>query len=235
MILERSDLVTGLFASVLLHGFVVALVGMSWTSEPVLTSVPELPNFVSAVVVEKPVAKPRPPKPRPKPAAKPKPKPAPKQPAAVSKPVEKAPPPDTTPSFEEPALSELLAREELAFTKEDQTPVTAPSDTASELSDEEQAEMASYQQAIQQSITSRWIMPATARGRDDLRASVRVTLLPGGEVLDIKLIGSSGDRAFDDSLQGAVRAASPLPVPSGELFHENFRVMTLEFDPGMKK
>ena len=88
---------------------------------------------------------------------------------------------------------------------------------------------------IQQSVTSRWIIPATARGRDDLRASVRVTLLPGGEVLDIKLIKGSGDRAFDDSLQGAVRAASPLPVPSGQLFHESFRVMTMEFDPGMKK
>lgn len=236
MTLERGDLLTGLFASVILHAFVVAMVGLTWTSRPVLETVPELPSFVSAVVLEKPAAVKPVARPQPKPAKKPVAKPAPKPVSkpAPSKPAD-APPARPEPAFDQPALSELLAREELAFTKADQTPVTAPADTASSVSDAEQAEVASYQQAIQQSVTSRWIIPATARGRDDLRASVRVTLLPGGEVLDIKLIKGSGDRAFDDSLQSAVRAASPLPVPSGPLFHERFRVMTLEFDPGMKK
>jgi len=66
-----------------------------------------------------------------------------------------------------------------------------------------------------------------------LSAHVRIRLLPGGEVLDVKLVKSSGDRAFDDSAVNAVKSAGRLPVPSGDLFNRHFRDITINFHPQM--
>jgi len=61
---------------------------------------------------------------------------------------------------------------------------------------------------------------------------VRVRLLPGGEVMpgSVRVLRSSGNGAFDRSVESAVYKASPLPVPSGGLF-ESFRDLRLEFEP----
>jgi colicin import membrane protein len=40
-----------------------------------------------------------------------------------------------------------------------------------------------------------------------------VTLLPNAEVLDAKLVISSGHTAYDDAVLRAIRKASPLPMP----------------------
>lgn len=98
----------------------------------------------------------------------------------------------------------------------------------------EASEMQSYASAIRSLLSQRWIIPATARNKESLSADVRIRLLPGGEVLDVNLVRSSGDRAFDDSAVTAVRSAGRLPVPSGALFNSQFRDFIVNFNPQMK-
>jgi periplasmic protein TonB len=97
----------------------------------------------------------------------------------------------------------------------------------------EASEQASYVAAIRSALSQRWIIPATAREKTSLSADVRIRLLPGGEVLDVNLVRSSGDRAFDDSVVNAVRSAGRLPVPSGNLFNTHFRDFVVNFHPQM--
>ena len=46
--------------------------------------------------------------------------------------------------------------------------------------------------------------------------TIRVTVLPGGEVQNASVKESSGDESFDRSAQAAVLKASPLPWPDDE-------------------
>ncbi|WP_457673061.1 cell envelope integrity protein TolA [Thiolapillus sp.] len=80
---------------------------------------------------------------------------------------------------------------------------------------------------IRQAITNRWVFPPGAK---NLQTEVRIRLLPDGDVLDVKIIRSSGDVAFDGSVERAISKAKPLPVPPPEtgLFDE-FREMRLVF------
>jgi len=84
--------------------------------------------------------------------------------------------------------------------------------------------------AIQHKVNSKWIRPlSSVKG---LRCTIRVKLLPTGDVMDAQVIKGSGDSAFDNSAENAVRKASPLPVPkSRTLFGKNFRTFTFNFNP----
>ncbi len=87
-----------------------------------------------------------------------------------------------------------------------------------------------YRAAIRQAVTNRWNIPAGATS--ELRTEVKVRLIPSGEVIDVQILRSSGDVAFDRSVEAAVYRASPLPVPPPEsgLFDE-FREVIFEFTP----
>jgi len=86
-----------------------------------------------------------------------------------------------------------------------------------------------YVAAIKQQIENNWLRPPSAGA--NLRCTLRVRLIPGGDVIAVSVIDSSGNAAFDRSVETAVRKAAPLPVPSGSLF-ESFRDLKLVFDPG---
>jgi TonB family protein len=61
---------------------------------------------------------------------------------------------------------------------------------------------------------------------------LRIRQVPGGEVLNVRILRSSGDPGFDQSAESAVLKASPLPVPSDpRLFNAEFRELDLEFSP----
>jgi anaerobic selenocysteine-containing dehydrogenase len=50
--------------------------------------------------------------------------------------------------------------------------------------------------------------------------------------IEARVVQSSGDPNFDSKAEGAVRRASPLPVPDDtRLFHQYFREMKLVFEP----
>jgi colicin import membrane protein len=56
-----------------------------------------------------------------------------------------------------------------------------------------------------------------------------VVQLPTGEIIDVKLNKSSGNRGYDDAVERAIRKSSPLPRPERtELFQ---RSLTLKFRP----
>lgn len=66
----------------------------------------------------------------------------------------------------------------------------------------------------------------------DIRAEFSVTLLPGGEVLNVSLVRSSGNKAYDSAVERAILKAQPLPLPPTEqkLFNR-FRDLRLKFSP----
>lgn len=84
--------------------------------------------------------------------------------------------------------------------------------------------------AIQQKVNQRWIKPiSSSKG---LKCTVRVKLLPSGDVMDATVMQSSGDSIFDRSAENAVLKASPLPVPKDRaLFSKHFRTFVFEFKP----
>ena len=65
-----------------------------------------------------------------------------------------------------------------------------------------------------------------------MKCKILVRLIPSGDVVSVRIIQSSGNSAFDRSVEMAVNKASPLPVPksSSGLF-DHFREVEFVFDP----
>ena len=82
---------------------------------------------------------------------------------------------------------------------------------------------------IRAKIRSRANVPDTVTGKPSVQIQIRI--LPGGDVLDIKVLKSSGNRAYDTAIERAIRSAQPLPVPeaSSELFPQ-FRDLILNIE-----
>ena len=58
---------------------------------------------------------------------------------------------------------------------------------------------------------------------NDPVAEYGITLLPGGEILSVKLRKSSGFRSFDEAVERAIILSRPLPLPKDKLLFPNFR------------
>lgn len=87
-----------------------------------------------------------------------------------------------------------------------------------------------YRGLIAHRVETKWNRPLSARA--GMTATLRINILPGGEVANVVLAGTSGDPAFDASAIEAVKRASPLPVPDDTtVFSQNFRNFTLKFRP----
>lgn len=69
-----------------------------------------------------------------------------------------------------------------------------------------------YSVMIKQRIKRYWIRPESAES--GLQTTLRVRLLPGGDVKQVTVVKSSGSAVFDLSVQSAVYKATPLPTPS---------------------
>jgi colicin import membrane protein len=86
-----------------------------------------------------------------------------------------------------------------------------------------------YKALILQSISQRWLVPT---GIDkNLSAELLIRLAPGGTVLDVQVIKSSGVLALDKSARDAVFKASPLPVPEDVAAFDQFRQFVLKVKP----
>lgn len=92
------------------------------------------------------------------------------------------------------------------------------------------AEVERFTLLIRQRVERAWIRPgAVAAGTSCV---VRVRLVPGGEVVDARVVRSSGNAAFDRSVESAVYKASPLPLPTDTQMFEYFRELEFTFKPG---
>ena len=62
-----------------------------------------------------------------------------------------------------------------------------------------------------------------------MSCTLRVRLIPGGEVLSADVVETSGDGAFDRSVVAAVYKASPLPWPEDRDLAARFRDINFIF------
>jgi colicin import membrane protein len=197
-------------------------------AEPVPPPRPAPPPPKPEPRIEKPdIAVKAPPKPKPKPEPKPepKPKPAPKPaPKPVAKPKPAPPPPDET--LAKQLLAEALQREQSTLAAERERQAIRD-------------QLARESQAAQQRAIQTWVDKIRAKVRGNIvlppgiagnpQAEVLVTQLPTGQVLDAKLVISSGHAAYDEAVLRAILKSDPLPKPdSPALFR---RELKLTFRP----
>lgn len=88
-----------------------------------------------------------------------------------------------------------------------------------------------FSSQIKQHVTAMWNYPHSVTN-PNLEVKVRVTLLPTGQVMGVVIISSSGQAVLDESVEKAIYAASPLPVPEDSaVFEKQFRRFTMKFRP----
>lgn len=86
-----------------------------------------------------------------------------------------------------------------------------------------------YKALILQAISQQWVVPSHADKH--LSCELLIRLAPGGLVLEVQIIKSSGDILLDRSARAAVFKASPLPVPDDIYSFEPFRQFVLKVKP----
>ena len=163
-------------------------------------------------------AKPEPKKAEPKKAPPPEPKPA------APKPVERAQPPRPDP------LQDMLRKDEqrLADAKRNR----ALEGELAQLKDakvsaQRQSDTDAWLSRLRGKIRGNLVLPPNVRGNP--AAIFAVTLLPSGDVLNVRLKQSSGIGTLDAAIERAIRKSSPLPKPEmAEVFE---RDLSLEFRP----
>ena len=230
-IILRPALVT-----LLIHGLLLYLLTANWeTTEREIIRAKPAPNVINARLVDiseiskpkavtvKPKSKPKATPPKPK-AVTPKPKPVPPKPNPIPKPEPKPKPTPAKPTPPQQSNRDAFAaivRDELA-TADAQQQATV---TAGEMS-------ASFVSLIQRTVVNYWSRPPSAR--NGMECELSIQLIPTGEVVNVILVRSSGNSAFDSSAINAVQKAGAFPelqnLPSRE-FEKNFRRLTLIFKP----
>ncbi len=100
---------------------------------------------------------------------------------------------------------------------------------ASSQSQKMQGVIDKYKALILQAIGQHWLVP---NGVDkSLSSELLIRVSPGGTVLDVEIVRSSGDDALDRSARAAVLKASPLPVPTASNEFAPFREFILKVKP----
>lgn len=124
---------------------------------------------------------------------------------------------------QEQALAEQLAREQAAQQQKAEQEAKRQAERAAVLE-------ADFIEQIRAKVSSVWRYPPSVR--PDQEVSVRIQLVPTGEVIQVQVVRSSGHAALDRSVEQAVMRASPLPVPDDiRLFEQKFRNLTINFRP----
>jgi colicin import membrane protein len=86
---------------------------------------------------------------------------------------------------------------------------------------------AGYIDKIRTKIRSNLALPSGIEGNPE--AIFHVVQIPSGDVIDVKLVKSSGNQLYDDAVFRAIKRASPLPKPDRP---EDFlRELNLKFKP----
>ncbi|NOU00540.1 MAG: cell envelope integrity protein TolA [Gallionella sp.] len=104
-----------------------------------------------------------------------------------------------------------------------------------------QQEKVAAENAATKRVVDEYIGRISAKIRDNIvepqnvprkaRAEFLVTLLPGGVVLNARLIKFSGDPTYDAAVERAIIKSQPLPLPPDVAMFKNFRELKLGFEP----
>jgi len=227
---EPGLLPAGVLALLVHVAFLVFMIfGLNWKSYPPEGMVVDLWSSLPEPAPPLARARPLPPKPAPSP---PEVKPLPPKPET---------PPPTKPDI---ALKEKVEPPKLVEKKqpvpEEQRPKVAD-DLEQLVRDQEALEkqraqqaaqsraldvIAEYKAKIMAKIRSRIVLPPNIP--DDSVAELDVTLLPGGDILNVRLRKSSGYAAFDSAVERAIYLAKPLPLPPDPALFPKFRDLSLK-------
>jgi colicin import membrane protein len=88
-------------------------------------------------------------------------------------------------------------------------------------------ELETWKTRIHDRIKSKLVLPPNVP--DSARAEYSMTIIPGGEVLAVKLRRTSGFPAYDAAIERAINAAAPLPVPGDPELFQQMRELNLVF------
>jgi colicin import membrane protein len=239
----------------------VLVFGVDWQTREASPVMAELWSSISAPApkpVPKPVPKPEPepaPQPEPEPQPKPGPKPEPKleQPKPVKADIEL--------KNKKKEKEKKLKEEEKKKAEAEKKKVEADKKLKEQVQKEQHAQLevdqaelnkqraaaeaAARQQAAVQAAQARLMNDAISRISGHVRrfvvmppdmvgnpqAEFEVSLIPTGEVLNVKLARSSGNPAYDNAVERAIRKASPLPLPTDASLVGRFRELKLKFRP----
>lgn len=227
----------------------VLVFGVNWQTKEASPVMAELWSSLPALA-PKPAPKPEPepaPLPEPEPQPKPVPKPEPKleQPKPVKADIElkdKKKEKEKKRKEEERKKAEAEKKLKDQVLKEQQDRLEAEQEA---LNKQRAAEAARQQMAAQAAAQSRLMNDAISRISSHIRrfiimppdvvgnpqAEFEVSLIPTGEVLNVKLSRSSGNPAYDNAVERAIRKASPLPLPTDPSLVGRFRELKLKFRP----
>jgi len=86
-----------------------------------------------------------------------------------------------------------------------------------------------YGPRIRRKVEGNWTLSASFS--PGLKCTLAVRVTTGGEVLQARVIRSSGDPIFDRAAENAVLKSSPLPMPSDSQVAARMTEFTFEFDP----
>jgi colicin import membrane protein len=226
--------------TLLMHGlFLILLVfGVAWQkreSPPIVAELwsnlppPPAPK-VEAPPPPKVEPKPEPPKPIPKVEPKPAPKPVPKPDISLREKKEKA---LKAKELAEKKKKEEQARLEKLKQEAEVRRQREQEEALKKLAQQQAAARAQlvdeYKRRIAERIKQYIIEPPSLQGNPEVE--LNITVLPGGEVLDVRTRKSSGQPLWDSAAERAVRRAQPLPLPPDPALMREFRELNLRFRP----
>lgn len=129
-------------------------------------------------------------------------------------------------ALEQQRFDENLAKEQERIEAEQQAEILAQ-----QLEDDRLLAQ-SYSDLIRKRITQNWSRPGAAR--NGMEASLKIQMIPTGEIIDVAIIKGSGNHAYDRSAIQAVKKTRQIPeikdMPS-RVFEKDFRQFKLIFNP----
>lgn len=245
---EPKLLLAGILAVLVHIVFITFMVfGLDWKSHPPEGLMVELWSDLSEPIEPLPVQKAEPPKPEPTPTP---PEPVKVEPSPpeieVSPPPSPSRKPDIVRKQEKPIKDDKKERERERERKEAQAREKAKAEQLQreqaerrreqEAKDKREAqaaaarahqmsEVAKYKAMILAKIKRRIIMPPDLPGNPNVE--YLVTLLPGGDILNVKLTKSSGFSVYDDAVERAIFLSTPLPLPPDPALFNQFRNLSI--------
>lgn len=103
---------------------------------------------------------------------------------------------------------------------------------AAKQASEDERLIASYNSIIREKVSANWSRPPSAR--NGMVVTLKIQLVPTGEVISVEIIGSSGDVAFDRSAVRAVKKAarfSEIKEMKSRFFEQYYRTFNINFSP----
>ncbi|BBP03348.1 hypothetical protein TPL01_27080 [Sulfuriferula plumbiphila] len=126
-------------------------------------------------------------------------------------------------------LNEQQARDIMNKELANETSRLRQAEQASRLGAEQAKMEAAYKERIRSKIASMLNLPENMVGNP--KAVFAVTVLPSGEVAQVKLISSSGQPAYDTAVERAILKAVPLPLPPDKTVAARFHDLVLPIQP----